>query len=361
MKKESKWNKNESKSRRNEKMKKLLAVLVSAGMLLSLMTACSTTPAASKASESSTSSKTSGDSAKKYKMVWINPLQNYIGYVNQETAVKEAAAAYGVELTILGVPTADGIIEKNASLLEDAVSMKPDAILCVPFNKAMYPALEKAIKAGIKVIASGNDTADKALRSAYIGTDNKTMGKMAAETFNKGFSGKANVFVMMSQLDISNQVEAKAAFEAKIKEYTGIKLVGFDKDGADMATAMTVFDAAFRADKTIDAVWMLEGVGGAAAVKIAAEQKRTVNILEVDDGKETLDNIRSGAVYGSLAQNFFKMGYESVRLAYELLTGVKEVPTELDSGIIVVTKANVETYSKDMDAAIMKKGTPWKK
>ena len=329
-------------------------------MLVSLMSSCSKTPATSTASSTAASTSAS-TAAKKYKVVWINPLQNYIGYVNQETAVKEAAAAYGMELTILGVPTTDGVIEKNAALLEDAVAMKPDAILCVPFNKAMYPALTKAMAAGIKVVGSGADTADKALRSAYIGTDNKTMGIMAADAFSKVVGGKANIFVMMSQLDISNQVEAKTAFEAKIKTYPELKMVGFDKDGADMATAMTVFDAAFRADKSIDAVWMLEGVGGAAAVKIAKEQNRKVNILEVDDGKETLDNIRSGAVYGSLAQNFFKMGYESVRLAFELLSGVKDVPTELDSGIIVVTKANVETYSKDMDAAIMKKGTPWKK
>ena len=341
-------------------MKKLLSVLITVGMLVSLMSSCSKTPATSTASSTAASTSAS-TAAKKYKVVWINPLQNYIGYVNQETAVKEAAAAYGMELTILGVPTADGVIEKNAALLEDAVAMKPDAILCVPFNKAMYPALTKAMAAGIKVVGSGADTADKALRSAYIGTDNKTMGIMAADAFSKVVGGKANIFVMMSQLDISNQVEAKTAFEAKIKTYPELKMVGFDKDGADMATAMTVFDAAFRADKSIDAVWMLEGVGGAAAVKIAKEQNRKVNILEVDDGKETLDNIRSGAVYGSLAQNFFKMGYESVRLAFELLSGVKDVPTELDSGIIVVTKANVETYSKDMDAAIMKKGTPWKK
>ena len=353
-------------------MKKLLTVLVAAAMLMSLLSACSKTTATSTTASNATStaastaasteaSTSTSTASKKYKVVWINPLQNYIGYINQETAVKEAAAEYGMDLTILGVPSADGVVEKNAALLEDAISMKPDAILCVPFNSAMYPALTKAMAAGIIVIASGSDTTDKTLRSAYIGTDNKTMGIMAAQAFNDGFAGKANIFVMMSQLDISNQVEAKTAFESKIKEFPGLTLAGFDKDGADMATAMTVFDAAFRADKAIDAVWMLEGVGGAAAVKIAAEQKRTINILEVDDAKETIDNIRSGAVYGSLAQNFFKMGYESVRLANELLTGEKNVPTEVDSGIIVVTKANIDSYAKDMDAAINKKGTPWTK
>jgi ribose transport system substrate-binding protein len=349
-------------------MKRLLTLLLAVVMLAMIVSSCGTVPAAQKdtastvaAAKTEASTADTKEPAKKLKFVWINPLQNYIGYVNQEKATKQAAADYGIDLTCLGVPTADGIIEKNAEQLENAVAMKPDAILCVPFNKAMYPAMQKAMAAGIPVIASGSDTTDKSLRAAYIGTDNKTMGIMAADTFNKEFNGKANVFIMMSQLDASNQVEAKEAFENKIKDYPGIKVIGFDKDNADMAQAMEKFDGAFRANKSIDTVWMVEGVGGAAAVKVAKEQNRTLKILEVDDGKEKLDNIRNGAVFGTLAQNFFKMGYESVRLGYEVVTGVKDVPKELDSGIIVVTKANVDTYEKDMDAAICKKGTPWKK
>lgn len=349
-------------------MKRLLASLLAVVMLVLVMSACGTAPEVKKEASSTVEpAKTEAGTAeakapdKKLKFVWINPLQNYVGYVNQEKATKEAAADYGIDLLCLGVPTADGIIEKNAEQLENAVAMKPDAILCVPFNKAMYPAMAKAKAAGIPVIASGSDTTDKSLRAAYIGTDNKTMGIVAAEALNKGFGGKANVYIMMSQLDASNQVEAKVAFEAKIKEFPGIKISGFEADGADMAKAMVKFDEVFRAKKDIDSVWMLEGTGGPAAVKIAKEQKKTVNIIDVDDNKETIDNIRKGDVYASLAQNFYKMGYESVRLGYEIVTGVKDVPTELDSGIIVVNKDNVDTYSKDMDAAILKKGTPWKK
>jgi ABC-type sugar transport system, periplasmic component len=340
-------------------------------MLAMVMSACGTKSSGSNETTKATTavSQANGETtaagatepAKKLKFVWINPLQNYIGYVNQEEYAKKAAEDYGVELICLGVPTADGIIEKNAELVENAVAMKPDAIICVPFNNAMYPGLKKAMDAGIPVIGTGSDTTDPSLRTAYIGTDNKTMGIMAAETFNKDFNGIANVFIMFSQLDASNQVEAKDAFENKIKEYPGIKVIGMDKDNADMAQAMEKFDGAFRANKDLDTVWMIEGVGGAAAVKVAKEQNRKINILEVDDGKEKLDNIRSGAVFGTLAQNFIKQGYESVRLAYEIVTGVKDVPTKLDSGIVVVTKANVDTYDKEMDAAICKKGTPWKK
>lgn len=334
-------------------------------LIVSGCTTTSTTQGTTKATDTTTqttaaSTTTGTTAAKTLKIVWINPLQNYIGYVNQEEYTKKAAADYGIELISLGVPTADGIVEKNAELLENAVAMKPDAIICVPFNNAMYPALEKAMEAGIVVIGTGSDTTDKSLRTAYIGTDNKTMGIMAANTFNTKFNGVANVFIMMSQLDASNQVEAKNAFETAIKEFPGIKVVGFDKDNADMAQAMEKFDGALRADKTIDTIWMLEGVGGAAAVKIAKEQGRTVNILEVDDGAEKIDNIKNGSVFGTLAQNFAKMGYESVRQAYEILTGVENVPTMLDSGIIVITKDNVDTYAKDMEAAICMKGMPWK-
>lgn len=332
------------KSEEDDFMKKLVAVLLAVGMVAVFMSACTQTP----------------QTGKKLKIVWLNPLQNYIGYVNQEAATKEAAADYGVELISLGVPTADGIVEKNAQLLEDAIAMKPDAILCVPFNLAMNPGLEKALKAGIPIIASGSDPGEK-LRSVYVGYNYQTFGIAAADMMNKAFNGKANVFIMMSQFDAPNQVESRKAFEEKIKSYPGIKVIGFDKDNADLAQAMTIYDAFFRANPTLDTVWQTEGVGGVAAVKVAKEQNRKINVIEVDDGKEKLDNIRSGDVYATLAQNFYRMGYESLRAAVETINKEKDVPKVIDTGILVVDKNNVDTYEQEMKDAISRKGSPWKK
>jgi ABC-type sugar transport system substrate-binding protein len=337
-------------------MKRLLALFLTLGMIALFMSACNTPTVQPSGSESASTS----EPAKKLKIVWLNPLQNYIGYVNQEAATIEAAADYGVELISLGVPTADGIVEKNAQLLEDAIAMKPDAILCVPFNLAMNPGLEKALAAGIPVIASGSDPGE-ALRTVYVGYNYETFGNAAADMMNEAFGGKANVFIMMSQFDAPNQVESKKAFEERIKKYPGIKVIGFDKDNADMAQAMTIYDAFFRANPDLDTVWETEGVGGVAAVKVAQEQNRKINIIEVDDGQEKLDNIRSGAVYATLAQNFYRMGYESLRAAVEIINGTEGTPTVIDTGIIVVDKTNVDTYEKDMQDAISRIGTPWKK
>lgn len=339
---------------------------MTAVLLISIVAACSNSEESKESTDTSTSSTESGESTdtstntpeKKYKIVFINPLSNYIGYVNQEKSTKEAANDYGVELTVLGVPTADGIVEKNVEALENAIALNPDAIILVAFNKTLFPGIKKAKDQGIKIITTGAD-AEEALRDAFIGSDNKGWGITAANIIKDKFAGKANVGMMHSFLDASNQVEARTAFEEKIKEMPDVKILAVDASGADMTKATEKFDTMIRANKDLDMIWMLEGTSGTAAPKIAKDQNRKINVIDVDDKQETLDMIKSGDIYATLAQNFNRMGYESVRLAVEILDGVEGTPTVVDSGIIVVTKDNVDNYSVDMEKAIKKKGTPW--
>lgn len=297
---------------------------------------------------------------KKKRILFVNPLSSHPVYVKHEQGCKDAAKDYDVQLDVLGIPTTDGIVEKNVEALENAIAQKPDGIICVPFNKAMFPALDKAKEAGIPVVCTGNDTEDKSQRIAWIGTDNKTYGQTAAEIINKIKNGSANVCIMMSFLDISNQVEQKTAFEEKIKEFPGIKVKIVEADKADMPTAMAKFDEILRANKDIDTVWMLEATGGPAAAKVAKEQNKNITILDIDDVKETVDNVAAGVEYGTMAQNFLKMGYESVRVLAEYCDGQRDFPTMIDSGTILITKENAANYMDDMNKAIKKKGTPWK-
>ena len=81
----------------------------------------------------------------------------------------------------------------------------------------------------------------------------------------------------------------------------------------------------------------------------------------VDAVAETIDNIIAGDEWATMAQNFFKRGYESVRMAYEYYTsgGTAEFPKYVDSGTVLITAENASTYEDDLWAVICTKGTPW--
>jgi len=135
-----------------------------------------------------------------------------------------------------------------------------------------------------------------------------------------------------------------------------MKVVVAEGDEADMAKAVQKFEEVYTAYPEIDTVLMLEATGAPAAAKVAKEKGIKVTILGVDDTAETVDAIKKGEVWGTLAQNFYKMGYESVRFIADYHAGVKDIPSENDSGMVLVTKDNVENYRDDVFKAIRMKG-----
>jgi len=135
-----------------------------------------------------------------------------------------------------------------------------------------------------------------------------------------------------------------------------------EADGADMSKALTKFEEIYTAYPEVDVVWMLEGTGGPAAAQVAKEKGRQILILDIDAVEQTVDLIGKGEIWATLAQNFYKRGYESVRMAYEYVTNGNADTFEKynDSGVVLITKDNVETYEDDLLAAIRLKGTPMK-
>ena len=89
---------------------------------------------------------------------------------------------------------------------------------------------------------------------------------------------------------------------------------------------------------------------------------RRITILDIDAVDQTIDLIGKGQIWATLAQNFYKRGYESVRMAYEYLTNGNANSFEKynDSGVVLINSSNVGTYEKDLMNAIRYKGTPLK-
>jgi len=79
-----------------------------------------------------------------------------------------------------------------------------------------------------------------------------------------------------------------------------------------------------------------------------------ITILAVDDIKETIDAIRQGLIWGTLAQNFIRMGYESGAMIMEHLDG-KPVPKSVPLDALLITKDNVYTYEAELWKAVKKK------
>ena len=299
-----------------------------------------------------------------WKIVFVNALVGHPVYNQQDDGVYDAVKDLGadvVDVQIIGASDTNGLAEKTIEQIEQAIAMKPDAIVAEPWDVTMYPALQRAKDAGIPVSCTSNPPPE-GLCFAFIGTDNTQYGITAADVVAEKMNGKANVMIMMSKLDISNQVEAKNAFEQRIADvYPDIQVVLTDFDDANLQTATEKFDAAFRAYPEIDFVLMFEGTGAKAAAAVAREQNRDIVVLGVDATDETLDGIIKGEIWGTMAQNFYKRGYESIRYCIEYLEGNTDAFDAVnDSGLVLVTQENASDVVSGLMEATRKVGTPLK-
>ena len=173
-------------------------------------------------------------------------------------------------------------------------------------QKVVLPSVKQATAAGIPVFCTSNLPESDEDYITCIGTENFAYGQTAIDMIAEAAGGKANILVMVGALTTTNQAEMLQGMRDRIDEkYPDIKIV--------------------------DAV------------------------------AETIDNIIAGDEWATMAQNFFKRGYESVRMAYEYYTsgGTAEFPKYVDSGTVLITAENASTYEDDLWAVICTKGTPW--
>ena len=287
---------------------------------------------------------------------WVNPIVGHPVYVMQDEGFLMAAEDYGFEPVIVGPVNMDP--EAYIIEIENGIVQKVDGIVCVPaIWSSIEPVLRRAKAAGIPVVCAGASTPED-WRLSFIGTDNQAYGIQAAKLIAEKKQGKAKICIMMSKLDVQNQVETKQAFEEYLKNYPEMEVVVVESDRADLSMAMQKFENIFRAYPQVDTVIMLEATGAVAAARVAQEMGiiEKMTILAVDDIKETVDCIKKGTIWATMAQNFYRMGYESAAMIMEHRQG-KKVPVNVDSGVTIVTKDNVDSYKQEMLDAIRRKNT----
>jgi len=296
-----------------------------------------------------------------FHILLVNALVGHPVYEQQAEGARRAAADFGVNLEIIGPSLGGDLVADTIEFMDMGITINPDAIITEPWDASMNAAIQRIYDAGIPNFITSNlpDNPDHFI--AFIGTDNFNYGVVAADMIAAQMGGTANVVIGFQSLEATNQVEQAEGFESRIAEaYPGINIVTKVQTRADMAVAMQVFEESFMAYPEIDVVWMVEATGGPAAAMVAREMNREMIILDIDAVEQTVALIAEGEIWATLAQNFFKRGYEIVRMAYEYLHygNADSFEKYNDSGVVLITQATVDTYIEDLWAVVRFKGTP---
>ena len=67
-------------------------------------------------------------------------------------------------------------------------------------------------------------------------------------------------------------------------------------------------------------------------------------MIGIDDAKEILLAVKNGSMNATVAQMWYNMGYESIKLAEKVRNG-EEIPAITDSGTAIVLPGDVDNWA----------------
>ena len=344
-------------------MKKTLVVTLVLLMLASILGACQAESASSGevssavsssgsegTSETSAETSTGEEDYSNITVAWVSPLIAHEFYAYAKQGLEACGAEYGFQTYWTGAD--DHTSEKMIEAMEACIADGVDAIGTVPLSESAWASiLQRCVEEGIPVAAAACEVSEN-LRVGFVGTDNYATGRKMIEEAHKAVgTDEVYVGILMSNLDTANQLIQKQAVEDYITEMglTG-GIVDVRATQGDSNTALDVSNSMFAAYPEINICLSFTGEGGASAAQSAAEVGRDVCIIGMDNSELTLTAIENGTLYASMAQNCYKWGYYSTKMAFLAAVGrLDEMEsTTIDSGVVMVTKDNLDTYSDEL-------------
>jgi len=276
-----------------------------------------------------------------------NPVFN-VAKLGAEVAAKELGQGK-IEIYWTAPVTSDAA--QQAQIIESLIEKKVDGIaVSVNDADALTGAINKAMDAGIPVVTFDSD-APKSKRIAFYGTNNPGSGKIMGEYLVKYMGTKGNIALLMGTPGAPNLEERKNGLEEFLKAYPDIRIVDVQPCYDDINKGVSAMQASMQAHRDLNG-WVL--IGGWALFTpppgpLASRKPGELIIIAFDTLPEELDYVRQGYVQALIGQKYFGWGYESVRMLKSIKEGDKKYQGVIDSGVDVVTKENVEEYSKNWE------------
>ncbi|WP_196788474.1 sugar-binding protein [Burkholderia gladioli] len=265
------------------------------------------------------------------------------------TGAKGAADKLGVQYQWVVPQNTQG--STQVRIIEDLMARHVDGIaISVNEPKSVESVIRQAQRNGIKVLTYDSDSPNSG-RSMYIGTSNVVAGATMAATMARAIGNSGEVAIITGQLGAVNLNERIAGIKQELAKYPGIRIVETQGTDDDLARGVSVVETTLRAHPQLKGIFGVSQVGGPAVAKVLATrefgaQKGKLEVLAFDDLPDTVKGVKDGLIQGIIVQRPVTMGRLAVEHLYAQIQGTEAGAKDIDTGVTVVTRDNLGSYSK---------------
>jgi ribose transport system substrate-binding protein len=264
------------------------------------------------------------------------PVFNYA-----KVGAERAGRELDVDVIWRGPETADQLRQKE--ILESFITQGVDGIAISSLGgDFLNETINRAVGAGIPVVTWDSD-APKSKRVAFYGVDDKASGRIMGEEAARLLNGKGKVAIITSVGAVNLALRLEGVREALAK-HPGIEVVEVYDIKEDVVRCAEIIASGTNRYPDLGA-WI--SVGGWPVFTrnaLDAVNPAKTKVISFDTIPPAPELIKSGKVTVALGQKYFGWGSESVKLLANIKAGKMPPTSIIDSGVDVVTAANVDEY-----------------
>ena len=261
----------------------------------------------------------------------------------------KAEKEQGCEVLFRIPPT--GTAQEQQQIVQDLITVGVSGIAISPKDPENQTAMLNKAAEQVNLITQDSDAPDSN-RLCYVGTDNHQAGVAAGELIKKTLPEGGKIMLFVGTLDAQNAQDRKKGIEEVLSD-TDIEIVDTRTDETDRLKAKANAQNALVAHPDLDCLvglWSYNGPAILNAVKASGKLGEAA-IVCFDEEPETLQGVKDGYIVGTIVQQPFEFGYQSVKVLVALAEGNRSVIPDNEQIIIpvkTITRDNVDAFWEEL-------------
>lgn len=261
-------------------------------------------------------------------------------------AERAARELGNVDILWRGPESADQLKQKE--ILESFITQRVDGIAISCINGDFLAAtIDRAVASGIPVVTWDSDS-PTSTRAAFYGVDDFRSGQIMGEETAKLLGGTGTIAVLTSIGSTNLQRRLDGVLEV-IAKHPGITIAETFDVKEDAVRAAELIATGTNRYPALGA-WVSVGGWPVFTRNALAPVPKGTHVVSFDTIQPAPELLKEGKATVLLGQKYFGWGEVPVRLLVDIKAGRMPSPAIIDSGVDIVTRANVDAYVKSFQA-----------
>jgi ribose transport system substrate-binding protein len=265
---------------------------------------------------------------------------------------------------VVKMPTADSAVANQKRILEELLSSGIDGVAVSPIDPDNQTEILNTVAGETSLITHDAD-APKSKRLAYIGMDNYRAGRMCGQLVKEAMPEGGSIMIFVGRLEQLNarlrrqglidelldRSEDNTRYDKPGEVIKGDKYTILDTrtDNFDFGAAKALPEDAIAKHPDLKCMIGLFAYNPPYILEALAQANKLgqIKVVAFDEDDKTLQAIQDGHCYGTVVQNPYQYGFESVKMLQALARGDKSViPQDAFMNIDArkIKKDNVEEF-----------------